>query len=242
MSMRHIDDRSNRGSAGNSQTVDRLDQSNQSAGETVRRGQHAWARVRGNHTWDDWLQVGAALGILRTEAMREAHVNDPFGRIYNEAFGALLGKFGFENIDKGDRARLFEVMDKLAEIERWRATLTQSQRLPLNHPTTVLRRWKTAMVVTSPQDPRKASAVAKLKQSIVALSEENHRLKREVDAGGGVLWTFNDKAEEIAATMLTKLSPAKAKRVAETILNKLKNINKSPEGQHAVFGGRNDNA
>jgi hypothetical protein len=219
MSMFQIDDHSDNQSTANSQTV-RLDRSNQCVQEAVRRGQHAWARFRGDHTWGDWLLVGAALGILRTEAMRKARVNEPVGRIYNEAFGALLDKFGFENIDKGDRARLFEVMDKLVEIERWRATLTENQRLVLNHPTSVLRKWKTATVV-SPQDPRKASPVAKLKQSIVALSEENHRLKREVDAGGGDLWTCNDEAEEIAAVMLAKLSPTKAKRVAETILRQV---------------------
>jgi hypothetical protein len=143
------------------QTADRLDQSNLSTDETVRRGQHGWARVRGNHTWEDWLHVGAALVIGRTEAMREAHVNKPIGHNYNSAFGTWLHRYGFETIDKGDRARLLEVMDKLVEIEAWRATLTESQRLLLNHPTTVVRRWRAATVVPDRNAPPTAPPATK---------------------------------------------------------------------------------
>jgi hypothetical protein len=228
--MHHIDDRSNSRSAKSSQTV-RLDQSNLSADETVRCGQHAWTRVRSDHTWEDWLRVGAALAIGRTEAMREANVNQPAGRNYNDAFGTWLQKFGFETVDKGDRARLFEVMGKLDEIEAWRVTLTETQRSLLNHPTTVLRRWKAASPDTDA--PPKASAVASLKESVVALSEENHRLKREVDAGGGDLWICTKKPEEIAMLMLAKLSPSKARLVAEAMLSKLKTNNRLPEEQDA---------
>jgi hypothetical protein len=47
-------------------------------------------------------------------------------------------------------------------------------------------------------------------ESVVALSEENHRLKREVDVGRGDLWTSNDRPEEIAMVTLAKLSPTEA--------------------------------
>ena len=87
-----------------------------------------------------------------------------------------------------------------------------------------------------PQDQRKASAVAKLKQSIVDLSEENHRLKCEVDAGRGDLWTCNDTAEEIATVMMAKLAHTKAKCIAEAILNKLETNKKSHETRHLVLG------
>jgi hypothetical protein len=158
--MHHIDDRSNSRSAKSSQTV-RLDQSNLSADETVRRGQHAWARVRDDHAWEGSLNVGAALVIGRTETMREANVNEPVGHNYNTAFGRWLRRYGFETIDKGDRARLFEVMDKLVEIEAWRATLTESQRSLLNHPTTVLRKWRAATVVPNRSAPPEGPPVTK---------------------------------------------------------------------------------
>ena len=112
----------------------------------VRAGQEAWCRLRSNATWDDWRQVGKAHVIGRHKAMIEAGVNQPIGRLYNEAFGTWQREFGFENLDKGDRARLFEVMGHLAEIETWLATLTTSERLRLNHPNTVLRKWKGSTV------------------------------------------------------------------------------------------------
>ena len=76
-------------------------------------------------------------------------------------------------------------------------------------------------------------------ESVVALSEENHRLKREVDVGRGDLWTSNDRPEEIAMVTLAKLSPTEARRVAETILSRLKANSSLPEVQHAeVYADR----
>ena len=95
--------------------------------------------------------------------MREAHVNKPGGRNYSKVFAASLRKYGFENIDSGDRTRLFEVMTNISAIEKWRTTLPLNQRLALNHPSTVLRRWKSASTVPTPNAPPKISAFTKLK-------------------------------------------------------------------------------
>src|SRR5262249_7823638 len=110
--------------------------------EDVLEGKEAWQRLQNNPSWQDWLAVGKAHVIGRAAAMREARVNTPKGRRYNAAFTAWQSKHGFENLDSGDRCRLFEVMDHLPEIEAWRQTLTPRQRAGLNHPSTVLRRWK----------------------------------------------------------------------------------------------------
>jgi hypothetical protein len=74
--------------------------------------------------------------------MREACTNEPTGRRYNQIFGEWLTRHGFDDIDKGDRSRLFEVMENLDEIEGWLATLPTTNRLRLNHPATVLRKWR----------------------------------------------------------------------------------------------------
>jgi hypothetical protein len=124
----------------------------------VRAGQEAWGRLRSNATWDDWKQVGKAHVIGRHKAMIGAGVNQPIGRRYNEAFGTWQREFGFENLDQGDRARLFEVMGHLDEVDAWLATLTTSERLRLNHPTTVLRNWKRSTVFPNPNAAPKPSA------------------------------------------------------------------------------------
>ena len=79
----------------------------------------------------------------------------------------------FDNIDKGDRSRLIEVIDNLPAIEAWRATLTQTACLRLNHPSSILRKWKAATEVNEPQPT--------LRDIVADLSEDNAKLKREVE-------------------------------------------------------------
>ena len=160
--------------------VDRLDNPTDQEQATVLRGQEAWHRLRHDQTWDDWKQVGAAHVIGRSGAMHEAGVNRPLGRRYNAAFAAWLKKFGFENLDKADRSRLFVVMDQLEEIETWRATLTPTERLRLNHPSAVLRKWKSANAISRNQNCR-LSPIEKCRQEKSALQQEIRRLRRECE-------------------------------------------------------------
>jgi hypothetical protein len=134
----------------------------------IKRGQEAWKRHKGDATWLDWLAIGEALSIGRQEAMANADTNRPIGSRYNAAFGEWLARHHFDDIDKGDRSRLFDVMDNLPAIEGWRATLTQTERLRLNHPNSVLRKWKAATVVKPPKEPKPT-----LRDSVANLSEEN---------------------------------------------------------------------
>jgi uncharacterized coiled-coil protein SlyX len=73
-------------------------------------------------------------------------------------------------MDKGDRCRLFEVIDNLPNIEQWRKTLTLNQRLSLNHPNSVLRKFKRAI---EPED-KTAEPKPTLRDSVINLSDENH--------------------------------------------------------------------
>ena len=211
--------------------TDRLDDPTYHPDEAVvRAGQEAWCRLRSSTTWDDWKQVGKAHVIGRHKAMIEAGVNQPIGRRYNETFGTWQREFGFENPDKGDRARLFEVMDHLAEIDDWLKTLITSERLRLNHPTTVLRKWKGSTAVPDPNATPKPSPYAQLREAHVQLIEKHHHLEREIEAGGGGdLWTLRDTADDIANVMVRKLPTNKAERVARAMLAKLKEQKTSEE-------------
>src|SRR5262249_10965871 len=62
----------------------------------------------------------------------------------NMAFGDWLVRHELDDMDKGDRSRLFAVMKNLPEIEGWRQRLPLGERLKLNHPNTIWRRWKEA--------------------------------------------------------------------------------------------------
>jgi hypothetical protein len=179
--------------------VNRLDNPTDREQAAVLRGQEAWHRLGRDHTWEDWKQVGAALLIGQSGAMHNAGVNRPVGRRYNAAFAAWLKEFDFENLDKADRSRLFAVMDHLEEIETWRATLMPAQRLRLNHPSAVFRKWKSATAISRNQ---------------------NRRLSPIEKRFGGDRWAA-DRPEAIATAMIAKLSRNKAAAVASAILKAL---------------------
>jgi hypothetical protein len=187
----------------------------------VRQGQEAWKRLHEHSTWEDWKQVGAAHVIGRTEAMLDGHVNTPKGRSYNAAFNAWQKKFGFADLDRGDRTRLFQVMDHLDEIEGWLKELKSTERLRLNHPNSVWRRWKKATATLDPNAPPKTSPYKKLQAERMALIAERDLYKREVERGGGDLWAKTDRVRDISKVMIDQLGKTKAGKVAREILSAL---------------------
>ena len=196
---------------------DGLSQHNSSAvSEIVRLGQEAMARKR--RAWDDWLAIATALQVGRTDIMRELHTNEPHGRRFEKAMGEWLLAYGFKEIDKGTRSRLLECLKHKVEIEAWRSRLTAAEQFTFGHPDTVLRKWKASTVVPDPSAPPRVSPVQKLKDSVVALHEENDRMRREIERGGGDLWSAEDRAQDIAMVILSKLTKRKAETVARAIL------------------------
>jgi hypothetical protein len=194
--------------------VNRLDNPTDQAQSTILHGQEAWHRLGRDHTWENWRHVGAALLIGRSGAMREAGVNRPVGRRYNVVFAAWLDKFGFENLDKADRSRLFAVMDHLPEIETWRATLTPAQRLRLNHPSAVFRKWQSANAISHNQNKKCREENSVQKQEVFGLRRERERF-------GGARWDPADRPEDIAIAIIAKLTRNKAAAVAGAILKAL---------------------
>lgn len=141
----------------------------------IKRGQEAWLRHKEDATWNDWMAIGQALSIGREDAMAAAGTNAPVGSRYNVEFGNWLVRHKFDDIDKGDRSRLFDAMANLPAIEEWRHALPQNQRLKFNHPSTVLRRWKAAAtVVKVPKEPKPT-----LRDSVINLEETKAQLTRE---------------------------------------------------------------
>lgn len=142
----------------------------------VRLGQQAWQRRKTNAAWLDWVAIGRALSVGRRAAMAAAATDRPEGSCYNREFGIWLERNGFADIDKGDRNRLFKVLDKLPEIEEWRRTLPRTQLLRLNHPNTVLRKWE-----TTTRGPKAKSIKPTLRDRVATLKEANAALEARVE-------------------------------------------------------------
>jgi hypothetical protein len=191
-----------------------------SVSDVVRLGQEAMARKR--RAWEDWLAIAEALQAGRVEVTDALHTNDLHGRRFEKAMGEWLITHGFKEIDKGARNRVLECLKHKIEIEKWRARLTDSERWKFNHPDTVLKKWKASTVVRNPSEPKLLSPMQKLKDSLALLQEDNDRMRREIEDGGGDLWTPEDRPKDIAKIILGKLTKAKAEKVAREILAALK--------------------
>jgi hypothetical protein len=140
----------------------------------IKRGREAWQRHvhKGGATWSDWMAIGEALLVGHQDAMAATEANHPIGHRYDSEFGTWLTCHRFDAIDAGDRTRLIEVMDNLPAIEAWRAALTLTARLRLNHPSNVLRKWKSG---TDVQESKRA-----LRDSVAILNEHNLAKDRRI--------------------------------------------------------------
>jgi hypothetical protein len=110
--------------------------------DVYREGREALQRISTGRDWSDWQKVGVALVAGRAEAMRTANTNMPRGRGYNQAFGDVLKREHLDRIDSATRYQLLQIAENLPEIEEWRETLHPTQRLKLNHPSTIWRNWQ----------------------------------------------------------------------------------------------------
>jgi hypothetical protein len=132
-------------------------------------GTAAWKRLKKEQNWNDYMTLGESFVAGREWALNEVPSNDINDPRFKKAFSHWLTKYQVDDYDRSDRAKLFTVMQHRSEIEGWRATLTQTERLKLNHPTSVLRKWKAATEVRKPKlaDKEKAT-VPELKQATSA--------------------------------------------------------------------------
>lgn len=123
--------------------------------DIISDAQQAWQRLsdRSRASWQDWLVVGHAVVIGRSEAMQAANTSRPFGITYTRAIGAWLIQNGLGGIVAQERYRLTLCIENLAAIEGWMATLAPEKRLKLNHPNTVWWRWQdsTKAATTTPK-------------------------------------------------------------------------------------------
>jgi hypothetical protein len=114
--------------------------------DTIALGREAWQRIKKNEraTWTDWLAIGYAMQAGRNAAMKIAGCNRPLGRKYTAVIRHWLETSGFADLDNQERWKSIFVVEHLAAIEKWRATLPETTRLHLNHPCAVMSHFKRA--------------------------------------------------------------------------------------------------
>jgi hypothetical protein len=131
--------------------------------DDIERGKAAWQRLQARETatYDDWVAVGRALVASRAIAMAEAKCNAPVGGAYNEAYGRLLREAGLASVDAPERYKIIKVVENLAEVSRWRESLSPAERRRCNHPSTLWIGWRRATKAAKPAPRREPIQGAK---------------------------------------------------------------------------------
>lgn len=131
--------------------------------DVIADGRAAWSRLqrRERQSWQDWLAVGNALTLGRTEALAQAGTNSPQGSRYNKAMGDWLRDNGLDGISAAERYKLIQIVEHLTEIEAWRAGLAPEAARRLNHPSAVWSHWRaTTKPRATPAPPRRVTPTA----------------------------------------------------------------------------------
>jgi hypothetical protein len=147
----------------------------------------AWGRVKKAQArmWGEWMTIGEGLLAGRQWAMRQAGTNRPEGKGFVMAYSEWLKRFKVDDMHKADRAKLLQLMEERPAVEEWRATLPDKERMGLNNPTIVWRKWTAATRVKKPK-PRSAGVSAtehgRARATIEELQQRNNELEEELAA------------------------------------------------------------
>jgi hypothetical protein len=148
---------------------------------TIRQGEEVLKiKEQGAATdWEDWMGIGAGLAAGRTLAMLNARVSKPEGRRYSVAFSSWLSGLHYKTMDPDTRAALLRCHDRADLIEAWRREkLTPPQRLDLNHPRSVWRRYSKSLAEAEPK-PKPDRTPARGKQREQHLELELREQQRD---------------------------------------------------------------
>jgi hypothetical protein len=179
-----------------------------------READEALDRIQRGQSWLDWVKVAQLFAHGRKLAMFRGHANKPEGKGYNLCFSAWLDAHPkLRAVDKATRNHAMQCIDQLDAIEAWRATLAENQRQTINHPTTVLRRFKSANRDPSDAAPAKPKKVQIGAEELDSLHSELATLKKAADADDRD-WFYEGTPEQLAAICVRKNKNRSAKLYA----------------------------
>jgi hypothetical protein len=161
-------------------------------------------------TFEFWMAIAQGLKSLRDKA-------DQIGGRFT--FDRLREREGLgpEVVNKTRVSRLLTILERRAEVEKWRATLSSNQRFEWASPESV---WNHCPIFHSPgenEKPPKPSRIAELERINAELQQEIHRLKQ--NDGGSLFDIKKDSAPDIARVIVGTIGETKV-RALITALNK----------------------
>jgi hypothetical protein len=155
--------------------------------DAVAEGRAAWERIKGQGKplFSDWILIGKALIAARTACLAKAGVNSLYHPAYRRQVRVWLVENGFDDLDSHERTNSVHLVEHQAEIEAWRAELSDAERRRCNHPNSVWGLWRkrSAPTRSGPKKPSELQArVDQLQQELAAERARADRLERELAA------------------------------------------------------------
>jgi hypothetical protein len=200
------------------------------------------SRLRGEY----WLPIAWAIGFGRAKVMAELSITEPTGRRYNAAIGEFLNKNGLRGIHKVTRSRLAEIAEHLPEIRAWYNQLDAADRIHINNPATILKRWRqdTNQIPASPSPLAKILERYDLSSILEALSptkriELEGRLDRQreqsLENHGLIDRRLTNALIKLAALAVDGKNPAGITLAAAAVKQKLEADGRKPGDLGACY-------
>lgn len=153
----------------------------------IERGKAAWISLKRGESWDHWQTVGIAMESARKDIMKSLSINDSHSnsKKLKDKIGIWLKETGFDEIDKASRSRLRSCMEHLSQIEEWRQTLDADERVALNHPNSIWRKYKATTRGASAGKSRstntKDEVIRELQEEVDQLTETVNEMAAATD-------------------------------------------------------------
>jgi hypothetical protein len=153
----------------------------------IAEGRAAWERIKGQGKplFSEWILIGKALVAARAACLARAGVNSLYHPAYRRQVRVWLVDNGFDDLDSHERTNSVHMVEHQAEIEAWRAGLSDAERRRCNHPNSVWGLWRrrSAPTRSGPKRPSELQARAdQLQQELAAERARADRLERELAA------------------------------------------------------------
>jgi hypothetical protein len=99
----------------------------------------AWENIKETRDWAGWRKILLAVDKARKKFADDLGLNDPHSdsKELKNKMGEWLKKHRLNEIHKSDRSRLQRIAENLEAVERWRESLSDSDRVKKNGPTAV---------------------------------------------------------------------------------------------------------
>jgi hypothetical protein len=184
-------------------------------------GDAAMVWLRKHESIERWREVGQSACDLQAAAMEMADTNKPTGAGYNRAWKKLADHVQhIRDMPTPERTHAMWLASQWEPVNTWLCTLASNERLRLNHPSAVRRRYDLAHKVPGNDQDRPESTRVKLQDQITKLTEELDAARKLKTAG---TMPPGMRAEDFASMLAERMAQKTRRRFFEAFRKAMEN-------------------